>query len=79
MLAEVQLSHLLEVIWVSTAASIFSVVIFSFVVLGSARSADARRAGKRGTAILFGGLAVVAFIAFAASVVFGVNSMLAKG
>ena len=48
-------------------------------MLGSARSADARRAGNGGTAIVFAGLAVLAFLAFAAAVVFGVNTMLSKG
>ena len=79
MFAEVQLSHLLEVIWVSIVASIFATVTFSFVVFGSARSAEARRAGNGGTAVVFGGLAVLAFLAFAAAVVLGVNAMLSKG
>jgi len=79
MFAEVQLSHLLEVVWVSIVAGIFVTVAFSFVVLGGARSSDARRAGHGGAALVFAGLAVVAFLAFAAAVAFGVNVMLSKG
>jgi hypothetical protein len=77
--AEVELSHLLEVIWVSLVAGVFVTVAFSFVVLGSARSGEARRAGNGGAALAYAGLAVVAFLAFAAAVVFGVNVMLSKG
>jgi tetrahydromethanopterin S-methyltransferase subunit D len=79
MFAEVQLSHLLEVVWVSIVAGIFVTVAFSFVVLGGARSAEARRTGNGGAAFMFAGLAVIAFLAFAAAVAFGVNTMLSKG
>jgi uncharacterized membrane protein len=79
MFAEVQLSHLLEVVWVSIVAGIFVTVAFSFVVLGSARSDESRRAGQGGAAVMFGALAVLAFLAFAAAVAFGVNIMLSKG
>ena len=78
-LAQVELSHLVEVVWVSVAAGIFVTVAFSFVVLGTARSAEARRQGSSGTALAFGVLAAVALIAFAGAVVFGVNTMLTKG
>ncbi len=79
MFAEVQLSHLLEVVWVSLVAGVFVTVAFSFVVLGSARSAEARRTGNGGAALFFAGMAVLAFVAFAAAVGFGVNTMLSKG
>ena len=78
-LAEVDLSQLLEVIWVSLVAGVFVTVAFSFVVLGYARSALARRAGNGGAALAYAGMAVVAFLAFAAAVAFGVNVMLTKG
>jgi hypothetical protein len=77
--AQVELSHLVEVVWVSIAAGIFVTVAFSFVVLGVARSAEARRTGSGGMALAFGALAVLALIGFAAAVVFGVNTMLTKG
>jgi hypothetical protein len=52
--------------------------VFSIVVLGSARSAEARRTGAGTAARVWGGLAVVAFAAFAGAVVFGVHIMLSK-
>ncbi len=76
--AQVELSHLVEVVWVSVAAGIFVTVAFSFVVLGIARSAESRREGHGGAAVAFGALAVVAMLGFAAAVVFGVNTLLTK-
>jgi hypothetical protein len=77
-LAEVQVSHLFEVIWASLVAGVLITVAFSFVVLGSARHAEARRAGHRVAALAYGTLATLAFAAFAAGVVYGVHVMLAK-
>jgi hypothetical protein len=77
MLAAVKAADILEVVWVSLLAGVFVTAAFSVVVLGSARSAEARRTGQ-GSAFLWGGMAVVAFLAFAAVVVYGVHIMLAK-
>jgi len=78
MLATVKAGDIFEVVWVSLAAGVFVSTVFSLVVLGSARSAEARRAGGGAIAILWGTLAVVAFAAFAGAVVFGVHIMLSK-
>ena len=77
MLAQVQAGDILEVIWVSLVAGVFVTASFSVVVLGGARSAEARRTGRSGA--VWAGLAVLAFVAFLAAVAFGVQSMLAKG
>jgi hypothetical protein len=77
--AVVKAGDIIEVIWVSLAAGIFVSIAFSVVVLGMARSADAARQGNGTVAIAFAGLALVAFAAFAAAVVMGVNIMLSKG
>ena len=77
--AEVELSHLLEVIWVSLVAGVAVTIMFAVVVFGSARSSEARRAGQSGAAVAYAGLAVLAFAAFAAAVAFGVHIMLSKG
>jgi hypothetical protein len=79
MLGVVQAGDIVEVIWVSLAAAIIVSTTFSVVVLGLARSADAARRGAGTVALAFAGLAVVAFAAFAATVVIGVNIMLSKG
>jgi hypothetical protein len=77
LLAAVEAGDILEVIWVSLVAGVFVTLTFSLVVAGSARSAEARRTGHR-SAVLWGGLAVLAFAAFTAAVVFGVHIMLSK-
>ena len=77
LVAAVKASDILNVIWVSFVAGVFVTTAFSFVVLGSARSAEARRNGQ-GSTVLWGGVAVVAFLAFAAVVAFGVHIMLSK-
>jgi hypothetical protein len=74
----VKAGDILEVIWASLAAGIFVSIAYSVVVLGMARSAEAARRGNGTTAIAFAGLAVVAFAAFMAAVVAGVNIMLSK-
>jgi hypothetical protein len=78
MLAAVKAGDIVEVVWVSLVAGVFVTTAFSVVVLGSARSAEARRAHE-GRGLLWGGLAVLAFAAFAGTVVFGVHIMLSKG
>jgi hypothetical protein len=77
MFAAVKAGDIFEVVWVSLIAGVFVSVTFSVVVLGGARSADARRTGQ-GSAVLWGGLAILAFAAFAVAVVFGVHTMLSK-
>jgi hypothetical protein len=77
-LAAVEAGDILEVIWVSLTAGVFVTVAFSLVVVGSARSAEARRTGQ-GSGALWGGLAVLAFAAFAVAVAYGVHIMLSKG
>jgi hypothetical protein len=76
--AAVEAGDIFEVIWVSLLAGVFVSATYSFVVLGTARSADARRTGHGTAALAWAGLAVVAFAAFAAAVVFGVHTLLSK-
>jgi hypothetical protein len=77
--AAVEVGQLVEVAWVSLLAGIIVCSAFSFVVLFSGRSAEARRSGAVGTAAVYAGLAVVAMIAFLAVVGYGVHVMLSKG
>jgi hypothetical protein len=77
-LANVQAGDIFEVVWVSLAAGVFVCLVFSIVVLGSARSGEARRDGGGAAAMLWGALALIAFAAFAGAVVFGVHIMLSK-
>ena len=78
MFVAVQVSDLLEVVWVSLVAGVGITLTFSLVVLGGARYATARREGRSGEAAVYGGLATIALLVFIAGVVFGVNIMLSK-
>ena len=72
-------THLLwQVIWVSFAAGLGISVLFSLVILGSARAADSRRTGHGGFAAGWAALAVLAFLLFAAGVALGVQEMISK-
>jgi hypothetical protein len=76
--AAVEAGDILEVIWISVIASVFVTTTYSIVVLGTARSAEARRNGGGTGAFVWGGLALFAFLLFAGAVVYGVHVMLSK-
>ena len=72
-------THLLwQVIWVSLVAGVGISTLFSIVIAGGVRAADARRAGDGSAAFGYALLAVVAFLLFAAGVAFGVHVMVTK-
>jgi hypothetical protein len=77
-LAAIELSQLVRVVWISLLAGIVVTTTFGIVVRESARSAEARRAGESGAAALHATLAVLFFAAFAAFVVVGLVIMLKK-
>jgi hypothetical protein len=76
--AAVDAAGLVEVVWVSLLAGVSVTLTFSLVVLGSLRSATARRTGDDGAALAYAALAFIALAVFVAGVVFGVNIMLSK-
>ena len=69
---------LMRVVWTSFAAGLFMSVVFSFVILASARSGANSRAGRNGAALGFGALAALALLVFGAGIAFGVDVMLRK-
>ena len=69
---------LLQVVWVSLVAGVGISVLYSLVILGSARAGEARRAGQGGTAAAWATLAVVALLLFAGGVALGVQTMITK-
>jgi hypothetical protein len=77
-LAAIELSQLLKVVWVSLLGGLVVIAAFSIVVRASARSAEARRSGAGTAAALHALVAAVAFAVFAAAVVFGLVIMLKK-
>jgi hypothetical protein len=79
LLGVVEVGQIVEVIWVSLLAGVVMTTAYSFVVLGTGKSAEARRAGRGGAALAYGALAVLFLGVFAAMVVLGVQIMLTKG
>jgi hypothetical protein len=72
-------THLLwQVIWVSALAGVGISALFSLVILGGARAAEARRAGQGGAAAAYVAVAVVAFLLFLGGVALGVQEMVTK-
>jgi hypothetical protein len=77
-LGVVELGQIVEVIWVSILAGVAITTSYSFVVLGTGRSAEARRAGNTGAAIGYGALAAFSLLIFLGGFVFAVEVMLSK-
>jgi hypothetical protein len=77
-LAAVKAGDIVEVVWVSLLAGVLVCVAYALVVLGTARSAEARRSGSGTAALVFGALAAIALAACVAAVVFGVHVMVSK-
>jgi hypothetical protein len=72
-------THLmLQVVWVALVASVSISALFSFVIVGSARASEARRAGRSRVAAGWAVLAAFAFLLFAVGVVLGVQVMITK-
>jgi hypothetical protein len=77
-IATVKMSQLAEVVWASLLAAVVVSLTFSLVVYGSSRSTECRRADRGAAATAYLVLAVLAFVVFAAAVIYGVQVMLAK-
>jgi uncharacterized membrane protein YhaH (DUF805 family) len=78
MIAAIDLGQLGEVVWVSVLAGVGITTAYALVVLGSARSLQARRAGDTGAAVRHATLAILMLCLFAAAVAVGVHIMLSK-
>jgi hypothetical protein len=76
MIAAIEWSLVLEVVWVSLVAGIGVTVLFSLVVFGSSRAAEARREG--GSPAPYGLLAALMMIAFLGACAFGIGVILNK-
>jgi hypothetical protein len=77
-LAAIDTDALLELAWVAPLAALAVSLTFSLLIHGAARASDSRRAGRAGAATAYGVLAIVAGLAFAATVVFGVIVITSK-
>ena len=76
MIAAIEWNLIGQVVWVSLVAGILVTVLFSLVVYGSSRAAEARREGGNPTG--FGALAVACSLGFLAVVVFAITVILNK-
>jgi hypothetical protein len=77
-LASIDGGLLFQVVWSSLLAGVFVTVLFSLVVLFSARSAEARRGGRGGPGVAYAALALTSMAIFAVAVGYGVHIMLSK-
>ena len=77
-IASVDGGLLLQVIWSSLVAGVFVTGLFSFVVVFSSRSAEARRDGRGGSGVVYAALAIASMALFALAVGWGVHIMLTK-
>ena len=78
MLAALHWSTLGQVVGVSILAGIGESTVFSLVILASARATEHRRTGNGIAALGFGVLGTLAFLVFAAGIVFSVHVLLQK-
>lgn len=79
LLAEiVDVGDLVNVVWTSIVAGVGVCIVFSLAIVGFARATDMRHEGKGIATVAYLGLAVVAFVAVMALVIFGVVVMTAK-
>jgi hypothetical protein len=77
-IASVDGGLLFQVVWSSLLAGVFVTVLFSFVVVFSSRSAEARRSGRGGPGVAYAALAIASMTLFALAVGWGVHIMLTK-
>ena len=77
-IASVDGGLLFQVVWSSLLAWVFVTVLFSFVVVFSSRSAEARRSGRGGSGVFYAALAIASMTVFAFAVGWAVHIMLTK-
>ena len=78
MFAVIDFHGLFNVVWASLLGGVGVSVLYSYVILGWSRAADARYEGRRREALAYGALAIAALLVFTAAVVLGVTIMLRK-
>jgi hypothetical protein len=77
-LAAIDFGQIGKVIWVSLVSGVLITTAYALVVLGTARSLQARRAGASRASIAYATLAVAMFCVFAVAVGLGLHIMLSK-
>jgi len=77
-LAAIDWDKLFELVWAAALAGVVVSGIFATLILGVTRASDLRREGHTAAAAAYTALAVLAMLAFAGSVVFGISVIVAK-
>jgi hypothetical protein len=78
MIAAVDTSALLELVWAAPLAVVTVTVAWGLVIRGTTRAVEARREGEGGAAALNALLALVGGALFAAALIFGLIIMTTK-
>jgi membrane protease YdiL (CAAX protease family) len=76
--AAIDWGKLLELVWASAVAGIAVAIVFALLILGATRASDHRRTGESTAATAYLTLAVLAALAFAGGVVFGISVTVSK-
>jgi hypothetical protein len=69
---------LLQLLWVGAASGVGVTAAFGVALLGVTRAADMSRNGRGGEAVLYGVMGVVALLAVAGAVTYGIVVMTQK-
>jgi hypothetical protein len=78
MIAAIEWSHLLELVWAAALAGIAVSIIYALMILGVSKADAARQRGAAVIASLYGLLALAATVAFVGAVVYGVSIITTK-
>jgi uncharacterized membrane protein YhaH (DUF805 family) len=78
MLAEIEWNKIAELLYVAPVAGLAVAITFSILILGVARAGDAQRSGAAHVAMAYSVLALIATLAFAAVVIYGVQIVVSK-
>jgi hypothetical protein len=76
--AAIDWGQLFELVWASAVAGVAVAIVYAALIVGVSRASESRRAGRDGVASAYMALAVVAGLAFAGVVVFGVSVIVSK-
>ena len=78
MLAAIEWSKIGELVWVGLVAALVITATFAVLIMGTSRATECRREGSGAAAVVYGGVAVVAGLAFVGAVVYGVQIIITK-
>jgi hypothetical protein len=77
-LASIDWGKLLELVWVSALAGFGIAVVFATLIVGATRASDLRRERHGTAAAAYTVLAMLAALAFAGGVAFGISVIVSK-